>query len=211
MATYVAPGVRLAELVASLSLATDLGLGQPEEHVLRQTVIATRLATAAGLPEKVRAAAFYVSLLGWVGCVADSHELARWFDDDTQIRAATYGTDRAGLPMMRFLVGRLATDGSTLGGISATGRFLAFGIRDVVNAVASHCETTSQVADRLGLGEATTVALPQSLERWDGKGGPAGLSGERIEPVMRVAQIANDAEVFWRAGGTRAVIEMLGA
>ena len=35
--------VRLAELVASLSLATDLGLGQPVEHVLRRTVIATRL------------------------------------------------------------------------------------------------------------------------------------------------------------------------
>ncbi len=39
--------MRLAELVASLSLATDFGLGQPEEHVLRQTVIATRLAAAA--------------------------------------------------------------------------------------------------------------------------------------------------------------------
>ena len=40
-------GVRLAELVASLSLATDLGLGQPQEHVLRQSVIARRLAAAA--------------------------------------------------------------------------------------------------------------------------------------------------------------------
>ena len=56
-------GVRLAELVAALSLATDLGLGQPTEHVLRQTVIARRLAAAAGLPDQHRAAAFYVSLL----------------------------------------------------------------------------------------------------------------------------------------------------
>jgi hypothetical protein len=29
------PGIRLAELVAAFSLATDLGLGQPVEHVLR--------------------------------------------------------------------------------------------------------------------------------------------------------------------------------
>jgi hypothetical protein len=28
-------GVRLAELVAALSLATDLGLGQPQEHIIR--------------------------------------------------------------------------------------------------------------------------------------------------------------------------------
>jgi hypothetical protein len=39
-------GVRTAELVAALSLATDLGLGLPEEHVLRQAVIARRLAPA---------------------------------------------------------------------------------------------------------------------------------------------------------------------
>ena len=52
MAKPSTPGVRLAELVASLSLATDLGLGQPQEHVLRQTVIATRLASVAGLTRR---------------------------------------------------------------------------------------------------------------------------------------------------------------
>src|SRR4051794_15260693 len=39
--------IRLAELVASLSLATDLGRGQPMEHSIRQTLIALRL---AGVP-----------------------------------------------------------------------------------------------------------------------------------------------------------------
>lgn len=32
--------VRLAELLAALSLAVDLGMGQPVEHVLGQTLIA---------------------------------------------------------------------------------------------------------------------------------------------------------------------------
>ncbi len=36
--------VRLAELVAALSLGIDLGFGQPMEHVLRQSLIALRLA-----------------------------------------------------------------------------------------------------------------------------------------------------------------------
>ena len=85
------PGVRLAELVASLSLATDLGLGQPQEHVLRARPSSpTGSQRLAGLSEDERAAAYYVSLLGWVGCVADSHEMARWFGDDTAIRAASY-------------------------------------------------------------------------------------------------------------------------
>ena len=203
-------GIRLAELVASLSLATDLGLGQPQEHVLRQTVIAARLAEAAGLPEHERAAAFYVSLLAWVGCVADSHEPARWLDDDTQVRAASYQVDRAGLPLLRFLLGRLAGGAWTLDRATATGRFLAGGMRDVMSSLAAHCETTGDIADRLGIAAEVRRALPQALERWDGKGGPAGIAGERIERVMRLVQIANEAEVFWRLGGIAAATRMLG-
>ena len=96
MALRPAAPVRLAELVASLSLATDLGLGQPQEHILRQTVIATRLSAWAGASDDEQAATFYVSLLAWVGCLSDSYELGRWFDDDGALRAASYTIDRAG-------------------------------------------------------------------------------------------------------------------
>ena len=44
--------VRLAELVAALSLGIDLGFGQPMEHVLRQCLIALRLAERVGLDEQ---------------------------------------------------------------------------------------------------------------------------------------------------------------
>ena len=46
--------VRLAELVAALSLGIDLGFGQPMEHVLRQCLIALRLAEGLGLDEDQR-------------------------------------------------------------------------------------------------------------------------------------------------------------
>jgi hypothetical protein len=42
-------GLRLAELVAAFSLATDLGLEQPMEHVLRSWVIAARLGDHMGV------------------------------------------------------------------------------------------------------------------------------------------------------------------
>ena len=208
MAIKAVPGVRLAELVASLSLATDLGLGQPQEHVLRQTVIANRLAGLAGLPEEQRAAAFYVSLLAWVGCVSDSHEMSRWFGDDTQVRAASYQVDRAGLPMMRFLLGHLAADGP-LQRASQVGRFMTGGLREVMESMAAHCQTTAAIAERLSIPAEVRRALPQVLERWDGKGGPAGLAGDQIERVMRVAQIANETEVYCRLGGIPAAIDML--
>ena len=104
-------GVRLAELVAALSLATDLGLGQPQQHIIRQTLIAMRVADLEGLSDDEKAAIFYVSLLAWVGCVADSHEMGKWFGDDMAIRAESYMIDKTGLPFMRFMIGHVA-DGS---------------------------------------------------------------------------------------------------
>ena len=43
------PDVRLAELVAVLSLASDLGMGQPMEHAMRTCLIALRLGDELGL------------------------------------------------------------------------------------------------------------------------------------------------------------------
>ncbi|MFC9658848.1 HD domain-containing phosphohydrolase [Nocardia sp. NPDC127606] len=201
--------LRLAELVASLSLATDLGLGQPQEHVLRQTVLAVRLAEAAGLSEADRAAVYYVSLLAWVGCVADSPEMARWFGDDLRIRADSYDIDKTGLPMMAFLLGHLAEGGSSLRRLSMTGRFLAGGVRDTMDSFLTHCRTAADIADRLDLPDAVQAALPQAFERWDGHGVPGGLRGEAIIPVMRVVHIADDAEVHARVGGVDAAVRML--
>ena len=53
----------LAELVSTLAIASDLGMGRPVERVLRQTVIAMRLADVAGVAPEVRAGTYYTSLL----------------------------------------------------------------------------------------------------------------------------------------------------
>src|SRR4029077_14046785 len=88
-------GVRLSELVATLSLVSDLGMGRPMERVLRQTVIAMRLATVASLDDNIRAAAYYTSLITWVGCATDTSELAKLFGDEAELYADTYDEDLA--------------------------------------------------------------------------------------------------------------------
>jgi hypothetical protein len=50
--------VRLAELVAALSLGIDLAFRQPMEHVLRQCLIALRRAEAMGVDEEQRAVVY---------------------------------------------------------------------------------------------------------------------------------------------------------
>ena len=79
--------VRLAELLAALSLAFDLGMGLPMEHVLRQCLISMRLADRLGLERSDRGVVYYTALLAWVGCHVDAYEQAKWFGDDLALKA----------------------------------------------------------------------------------------------------------------------------
>src|SRR6476620_10134293 len=102
-ATDGEPRPRRAEVVAALSLALDLGLGQPMEHMLRSAIIACRVATLLGLDAQQRGVVYYGDLLAWIGCHADSPEVSALFDDDIGSRAATYELDIAGHHVMKRL------------------------------------------------------------------------------------------------------------
>src|SRR6186713_2007739 len=99
--------VRLAELVAMISLGTDLGMGQPMEHVLRQSLIALRLAERLGLDEETRGVVYYVSLLSWVGCHVDAYEQAKWFGDDLALKADTRQVDLSSLSGKALVLSRV--------------------------------------------------------------------------------------------------------
>src|SRR5438552_5206850 len=85
-------GVRLAELVATLSYAADLGLGQPMAHCMRQTVIALRLAELIGANNRELEATYYLGLMMNVYCHADAAEQAQWFGDDIRSKADLFET-----------------------------------------------------------------------------------------------------------------------
>jgi HD-GYP domain-containing protein (c-di-GMP phosphodiesterase class II) len=201
------PGVRRAELVGALSLATDLGLGQPMEHVLRSSVLALRLGERAGLDNSQRATTFYVALLAWIGCSADAHELARWFGDDIALRADSYDVDLKGSAAALFILRHLGAGSSPLARLRTAGSFARGGARDF-DPMQTHCEVAGSFAERLGVGEEVRFALLQAFERWDGKGKPEGLRGEEVALPMRLVHLAEIVEVFHRAGGVEAALEV---
>src|SRR4051812_1555468 len=63
------------------------------EHVLRQCLIALRLAERVGLDEETRAVIYYTALLVDVGCHTDAHEQAKWFGDDIDLKSTKYDYD----------------------------------------------------------------------------------------------------------------------
>ena len=85
--------IRAAELVGVLSLATDLGTGQPLEHALRTAVLAMRLGELAGASAQELSETYYVALLHASGCTSNGHEATQLYGDDIAHRAAFYLID----------------------------------------------------------------------------------------------------------------------
>lgn len=194
--------VRLAELMAALSLVVDLGLGQPTEHVLRQTLIAMRLGEALGLSERDRAAVYWVGLLAWVGCGSDSHTIATWFGDDLAWRAAAYEIDVAGPDAIGFLADRASAVSPPL----ASGR--VGDASHLKGSTLEHCIVTRDFAQRVGLGTKVADPLVQLFERWDGRGRPNRLAGEAIAAPARIVQFADIIVPFHRASGVEGAVAM---
>ena len=203
------PRVTLAELLAVLSLAADLGMGQPMEHVLRQTLIALRLAERLGLDEAEREVVYYSALVAWVGCHVDAYEQAKWFGDDTALktdfRHADFATAASKpLFMLRHLgAGRSLTERTRLGLT-----FLGDGRKAAEAMLDNHWTAADELAARLGLAQRVRDSVEQTFERWDGKGVPKGASGEEILIASRLVTLADVVEVFHRAGGTDAAVEV---
>jgi len=193
--------VRLAELVATLSLVADLGMGRPMERVLRQTVITLRLADAAGVEDGIRAAAYYTSLLTWVGCAADTSELAELFGDETDLYADSHDGDLAGVTMAMFIARHLGGGGSRLRRVGMVGKFLATAGKSVQRVMQAHCQGASELAGRLRLGDDVSRPLLQAFERWDGRGVPGLVGGDELALAMRLVHLADNIEAFHHTAG----------
>jgi HD-GYP domain-containing protein (c-di-GMP phosphodiesterase class II) len=194
-------GLRRPELLASLSLAIDLGLGQPMEHMLRSCLIALRLAEAAGLDRPARAVVFYTNLVAWIGCHADSHQIAATFGDDIDFRRDYYARDRSEPGWALGLASRAGRGRPLLERPGRIGSFILHGQATMSELIHSHCLSAAIFAERLGLGRDVSEVLPQAFERWDGTGLPAGLTGHQLSPAIRIVHIADIVEVHHRMSG----------
>jgi HD-GYP domain-containing protein (c-di-GMP phosphodiesterase class II) len=201
-------GLRLAELVASLSLGIDLGFGQPMEHVLRQCLIALRLADRLDLAGEERAPVYYTALLVNVACHADAYEQAKWFGDDIEMKSRKYdhelGSPAAMLSMLR-LVG---SGGSPLHRLRVGAEFAISGHRDLDGMIDRHASLARQLATQLGLGDQIGRAVVAAYEQWDGKGWPGELRGEAIPIAARLAALSEFVEVAHRGAGVDAAADL---
>lgn len=87
--------LRLADVLAGLSMAADMGYGLPVGQAMRSCLIGVSLARRLDLSDAEVADTFYTSLLVHVGCVGFAHEMASVFGDENVANRAGAKTNLA--------------------------------------------------------------------------------------------------------------------
>ena len=158
--------VRVAEVLAALSLATDLARGHPPEEAMRACLLAVHVGRRLGLADSDLNDVYYATLLRFVGCTATSTDYALAFaGDDVDVRRGGYLwslTRRAGVTRpLQFA------------------RILSHGAAVAQAGAAADCEVGARLVSRFGCSPGVQTALLHSFERWDGRGAPLERTGHR--------------------------------
>jgi HD-GYP domain-containing protein (c-di-GMP phosphodiesterase class II) len=196
--------VRAAEVIAALSLATDLGIGVPLEYGLQSTLVAMRLGERLGVDSDTASETYYACLLFYVGCTADAEVAAETFGDDDALTTYAMPARFGSRPeMMAGILRALATSGSPAPvRVMQIARGMPRAAREFKGHIAAFCEVAQMLTDWLGLPASMQGLFGFLVERWDGKGLPGRARHEEIPLPVRIASVARDAAFQRMLGGT---------
>jgi HD-GYP domain-containing protein (c-di-GMP phosphodiesterase class II) len=205
-----ASALPFAEILAALSLATDLANNQPLESALRTCVVAVDLARADGASPEQLADVYYTSLLRFIGCTSYSHEAARAFGgDDNELHRTFAALDPRRLSDLLSTVSSIGQGQGIVGRARTLRSFAPEASRIFPQLAASTCDVAVRLTRRLGMSEGVTSALGQIYERWDGRGMPGVRHGDTISKTARVVQVARMIELHVRGSGLEEAREIL--
>ena len=205
-------GVRLAELMGAMSVATDYGMGQPVDYAQTACVLGVRLGEAAGLSTDELRDVYYQALLRFIGCNAETYAIAAMVGDELSIRSQFASIDSGKPQQVVSLVLRFVRQANAGASPIEMARAFMRGLMALPllesEIFPGHCEVAQRLAERLGFGPELVRGLGQLYARWDGKGIPKGVQGEAITLPVRVVMLAQDAVTFLRIGGRDAALNV---
>jgi HD-GYP domain-containing protein (c-di-GMP phosphodiesterase class II) len=200
--------LRLAEIVAVLSLAIDYGIGaQPLEFGLRSSLLGLGIGEAAGLDMAGLQDVYYLGQLRFLGCTAEAGLAARIFGDELAARAWLAPADTRPAEMLPAMLRHIGAGEPPWRRLQMVANAIAL-MPGLMESAVAYCEVGELLARKLGLRPSLRAALWQVYERWDGRGMPRRLKGEAIALPVRIVALAQDAEVWFRIGGVEAVRAM---
>ncbi len=185
--------IRAAEVIGSLCLATDLGMGFPFEHGLYATRTTMRLCEALGVDSDTSSQTYYAALLLHVGCTVDA---------EVSVRIFKGSMTESGVPRMfgsplQATIGALSSLPAPDAPFPTRLTQIVTGLPKAASFRKSHftalCEVAEMISARLGLPESIQGLFAFLTERWDGLSHLRRAKGEEVPLAMRIAQLGRDA------------------
>ncbi|HVS06084.1 MAG TPA: HD domain-containing phosphohydrolase [Candidatus Dormibacteraeota bacterium] len=201
----------MAELLAALSLASDLAHNLPTESALRNALIAVGIGRRQGLAGQDLSDIYYLSLLHHIGCTGAAVFAAQLAEgEDIDLFFTFFAADYADrLQIMGKTLTSLNRHRSAATRARTTFNLMTKGDSTMKLMQASTCEGASRLAARLGMTSGVCAGLYEVYSRWDGKIF-AGAAGDGISLASRIVHVAHVAEFFHRRAGRQAAAEVVG-
>lgn len=194
--------LRLGELLAALSLATDLGNGFPLEKALRNALLTTRIGEELGVGGAELSDAYYVAMLRFIGCTAFAHEFGEVYGDDIAAKNVYAPVDFGfSKDILKTMFTQLGKGEGPLRRTKLIATEMTRGKKLGERMIAADCEVAMRLATRLRMSPLVARGIGQMFERWDGKGFPNRLKGEAIDLATRIMLVAHEAEIHCRLYG----------
>ncbi len=197
--------------MAALSLATDLGMGQPQEQALRYCLVSLELGRRVGCDGGTLSDIYYLALVEHLGCTSTAPEIAAWNGGDELAfrRLGITLPHASNSEVLRHFARHVGEGRSRLQRTKLFATNMATGQRRFKEMVAIQCEGAAHLADRLEMAEGVKKGLLHFYERWDGAGAPSGLTGEAVSLPQRIVSVAQDAVIHSRLSGTPSALELI--
>jgi putative nucleotidyltransferase with HDIG domain len=201
-------GMRLSELIGSLSHALDLTEGQPRGHCVRACWIGVHVGRTVGLGTVALRELYYTLLLKDLGCSSNAARICELYLTDDLAFKRDFKTVGDGLPdMLRFVFTHTGLRAGMASRLRAVANILCNGTRITDDLIKTRCTRGAAIARRLRFGDAVAAGIGSLDEHWNGRGRPDGLVGAAIPLHARIALLAQVVDVFHTVGGRDATLQ----
>lgn len=198
---------KLVELVGGLSLATDMGAGQPLQSAIVATILATRLGRTLGLAGNDLQDTFYSSILRFIGCSSSATEAAQvGLGDDNSLFYSLTMCDFTDPAQVEAALERYLAPNAPPEARKEVAKTLPKDMGLVAHAAMMHCAQAVVLSKRLPVGPGVVKTLGYMYDRFDGK--MSSAKGTDIPMPARIACLAADTAVLIRSLGKASALEI---
>ncbi|HIC8798313.1 HD-GYP domain-containing protein [Aeromonas veronii] len=203
-------GLRLAELIGSLSHALDMTEGQPRGHCIRCCWIGSRLGERLGLDARLRHDLYYTLLLKDLGCSSNAARICElYLTDDLHFKRDFKLVDGSLSEVVNFVLGHTGLQADLLGRFRSLFHIFRNGDQIANELIQTRCHRGADIARQLRFSDDVANGILSLDEHWNGKGRPLQLAGEAIPLFSRIALLCQVVDVFHAAAGSDAALKEL--